>query len=87
MNDLKVQEVFDFIDQRLIITENEDDYVLSSDIYYFLNKDKDYRDIISYRVINKAMRQIPHKVKKEKFKNSANFVGLYWRPKINNKLI
>jgi hypothetical protein len=66
MNDLKVQEVFDFIDQRLIITENEDDYVLSSDIHYFLNKDKDYRDVISYRVINRAMRQIPHKIKKEK---------------------
>jgi len=79
MNDLKVQEVLNFIDHRLIITENEDDYVLSSDIHYFLNKDKDYRDVISYRVINRAMRQIPYKIKKEKFKNSANFIGLYWK--------
>ena len=86
MNDLKIQEVFDFIENRLIITENEDDYVLSSDIHYFLNKDKDYRDVISYRIINRAMRQIPHKVKKEKFKNSANFVGLHWRPRTNKNI-
>lgn len=79
----KIRHVLDFINERLIITENDNDYILTSDVFYFLNQNRDYNNTINYRCINLAFKQIQrdHKgIVKYPFKGSMNFVGLYWKP-------
>ena len=81
--EVKIRDVLEFINERLIITENEDDYILTSDVFYFLNQYRDYRDTISYRHINRAFERIQGKHKgviKDNFKGSMNFLGVYWKP-------
>ena len=72
------EEVKQFINDRLIITKNDDDYVLCCDIHYFLNEFRDYRDTINYRAINKVL-VLYEGIYKKKFKNTVNIVGMKWR--------
>ena len=74
----KLQEVKAFIDDRLIITKDENDYVMCCDIHYFLNQHRDYRDTINYRAINKGLI-LYEGIYKKKFKNTVNIVGMKWR--------
>lgn len=73
-----IEQVIDFIDERLIITDNENDYILTSDVFYFLNEKRDYENLILRHDINKAF--VRKKINKKIFKGTMNFVGVYWKP-------
>ena len=72
-------ELRDFINKRLIITEDDIDFVLCSDIHYFVNQNRDYRDTITYRTINQVLKEYEG-IYKRKFYNSMNIVGMKWTP-------
>ena len=72
-------ELRDFINKRLIITEDDSDFVLCSDIHYFVNQNRDYRDTITYRTINQVLKEYEG-IYKRKFYNSMNIVGMKWTP-------
>jgi hypothetical protein len=79
----QIRDVLNFINERIIITENEDDYILTSDVFYFLNQYRDYRNTINYRYINEAFKRIQKDnqgIIKRSFKGSMNVVGVYWKP-------
>lgn len=79
----KIRDVLDFINERIIITEKEDDYILTSDVFYFLNQFRSYHSTINYLYINKAFKRIQQDhegIIKRSFKGSMNIVGVYWRP-------
>ena len=72
------EEVRDFIKKRLIITEDDSNFVLCSDIHYFLNQNRDYRDTITYRTINQVLKEYEG-INKKSFSGSMNVVGMKWR--------
>jgi formaldehyde-activating enzyme involved in methanogenesis len=79
----KIRDVLDFINERIIITENEDDSIMISDVFYFLNQYRDYHNTINYLYINQAIKRIQEdheEVVKRSFKGSMNIVGVYWKP-------
>jgi len=73
-----VEQLKEFIDDRLIITENEDDYVLCSDIHFFINENKKYKDYINYWIINKTFK-LYNNINKKSFKGTMNYVGIKWK--------
>ena len=78
---IQIETTKDFINDRLIIIKDENDYVLCSDIHYFINQNKDYRDTITYRTINIVLKEYEG-IYKRKFYNSMNVVGMKWRPTV-----
>ena len=78
---IQIETTKDFINDRLIISKDENDYVLCSDIHYFINQNKDYRDTITYRTINVVLKEYEG-IYKRKFYNSMNVVGMKWRPTV-----
>jgi hypothetical protein len=74
----QIEELQQFINDRLIITENENDYVLCSDIHFFINENKDYKDVINYWAINKTFK-LYDSIYKKTFKGTMNFVGIKWK--------
>ena len=63
----------------MIITKDSNDYVLISDIHYFINENRDYKEIINYWAINKTFKDY-NGVSKHHFKGSMNFIGIKWKP-------
>jgi hypothetical protein len=76
--DRHIKELEAFIAERLIITKNITDYILVSDIHYFVNVGRDYKDTINYWAINKALKDYEG-IYKKAFKGSMNVVGMKWR--------
>ena len=74
----EIEELQKFINNRLIITENENDYILCSDIHFFINENKVYKDYINYWVINKTFKLYDN-INKKSFKGTMNFVGIKWK--------
>jgi hypothetical protein len=54
----QIEELQQFINDRLIISKNENDYVLCSDIHFFINENKDYKDEIT-RITSLVVGQHP----------------------------
>jgi len=77
----QIDELQQFINDRLVITGDENDYVLSSDIHYFVNQNKEYKDIINSWAINKTFK-LYNNIYKKSFKGTMNIVGIKWRPTI-----
>ena len=71
-------ELRDFINKRLIITGNDTNFVLCSDIHYFVNQNRDYRDTITYRTINQVLKEYEG-IQKKTFSGTMNVVGMKWR--------
>jgi hypothetical protein len=78
--DRHIRELKDFIADRVIITQDDNDYVLISDIHYFINENRDYKDTVNYWAINKTLKH--YDVYKKAFQGSMNVVGFKWRPTI-----
>ena len=78
--DRHIRELKDFIADRVIITQDDNDYVLISDIHYFINENRDYKDTVNYRAINKTLKH--YDVYQKAFQGSMNVVGFKWRPTI-----
>ena len=79
--DRHVRELKDFIADRLIITHDNNDYILISDLHYFVNMSRDYKDTINYWGINKTLKEYEG-IHKKAFKGSMNVVGMKWRETI-----
>ena len=67
-----------YINDKLIITGNEDDMILSCNIRYDLNKENDLFQPISYQAI--AKRLLTNKnVRKKIIKGSMHYMGIRYK--------
>ena len=72
--------IISYINDKIIITGNEDDMILSCNIRYDLNKENELFQPISYQAI--AKRLLTNKnVRKKILRGSMHYIGIRYKQK------
>ena len=72
--------IISYINDKIIITGNEDDMILSCNIRYDLNKENELFQPISYQAI--AKRLLTNKnVRKKILRGSMHYIGIRYKEK------
>ena len=79
--DNQIRQLKEFIDDRIIVTKDSNDYILVSDLHFFINENRDYKDVINHWAISKTLKDYKG-IKKKSFQGTMNIIGFKWKPTI-----